>query len=215
MKTLIIVDIQNDFLPGGALEVPHGDQIVPLINDLQGAFDLVVATQDYHPYNHGSFAVNHPGHVMYEVVDLNGLPQVLWPVHCVQGEQGSEFAQELNMEKVAEVFPKGTDMGIDSYSGFFDNGRKKSTGLGEYLEEKGSSKVYVCGLATDFCVKATAMDAASLGFETYLISDACKGVELQEGDIAKAIREMEEAGVKQVHSSEILRVAESLESLAQ
>ena len=133
MNALILVDIQNDFLPGGALPVPEGDAVIPIANRLQagGRFDLIVATQDWHPADHGSFAANHPGHKVGEVIDLNGLPQILWPVHCVQETRGAAFADGLAMMDIEKVFTKGTDPTIDSYSGFFDNGQRKATGLGK------------------------------------------------------------------------------------
>ena len=195
MRALILVDIQNDFLPDGALAVRHGDEIIPIVNKLQPKFELVVMTQDYHPANHGSFAENHPGLRPYDVVNLNGLQQVLWPAHCVQGSPGAEFSRALDIRNVDRIFQKGTDPGVDSYSGFFDNGRKKATGLGDYLSEKGVTEVYVCGLATDFCVKYTALDALSLGFKTFLIEDASRGVEINEGDGKKAVAELQAAGV--------------------
>ncbi len=195
MRALILVDIQNDFLPDGALAVRHGDEIIPIVNKLQPKFELVVMTQDFHPANHGSFAENHPGLRPYDVVNLNGLQQVLWPTHCVQGSPGAEFSIALDIRNVDRIFQKGTDPGVDSYSGFFDNGRKKATGLGDYLSEKGVTEVYVCGLATDFCVKYTALDALSLGFKTFLIEDASRGVEINEGDVKKAVAELQEAGV--------------------
>jgi nicotinamidase/pyrazinamidase len=203
MNTLIIVDVQNDFCPGGALPVPEGDRVVPVINRLQGAFDLVVATQDWHPATHGSFAVNHPGRGPGEQVELAGLPQILWPVHCVQGTPGAELHAGLERSRIARVFRKGTDPGIDSYSGFFDNGRHRATGLGEYLRGRGISEVYVCGLATDYCVKATALDAVGLGFKTHFIEDACRGVELRPGDVRRAIDELRAQGVMIVRSGEM------------
>lgn len=174
MKALILVDIQNDFLPGGALAVPEGDKVIPLANQLQPAFPVVVATQDWHPANHGSFAASHPGKRVFEQIELNGLPQTLWPVHCVQNTKGAELAAALNREHIAKVFPKGTDAGIDSYSGLFDNGHRKSTGLGDWLKAQGVTEVFVCGLATDYCVKFTALDATQLGFKTQLIEDASR-----------------------------------------
>ena len=204
MKALILVDIQTDFLPGGALAVPNGDAIIPIVNRLQAAFPLVVATQDWHPANHGSFAANHPGKKPYEQIDLNGLPQTLWPVHCVQGTPGAELAPGLHRERLAKIFPKGTDAGIDSYSGLFDNGHRKSTGLGEWLQAQGVTAVFVCGLATDYCVKFTALDAAQLGFKTSFIADASRGVNLQPNDVADAIAAMNRAGIATVHSQEIL-----------
>jgi nicotinamidase/pyrazinamidase len=196
MKTaVIIVDVQNDFLPGGALAVPDGDQVIPVANRVMDRFDLVVATQDWHPANHASFAANHPGHRIGEVIQLNGLPQVLWPMHCVQGTSGAEFAPALNTNRITRVFRKGTDPQIDSYSGLFDNGHKRSTGLGEYLREQNVTDVCVLGLATDYCVKFTALDAIAEGFKVALIEDGCRGVELNAGDVRKAIDEMRSSGV--------------------
>ena len=194
-KALIIVDLQNDFCPAGALPVPEGDKIASLINKLQNKFDFVVATQDWHPKNHGSFAVNHPGKNAGEIIDLNGLQQILWPAHCVQGTQGAEFVKELNVKKISKIIQKGTDAGIDSYSGFFDNGHKKATGLEAYLKNQGATDVYAVGLATDYCVKFTVLDAVNLRFKTYLIADACRGVNLKPGDVERAIEDTQKAGV--------------------
>jgi len=190
MRALILVDIQYDFVPGGALAVREGDLVVPLANRLMPKFDVVVATQDWHPPDHGSFAANHPGKRIGEVIDLNGLPQVLWPVHCVQFTSGAAFVRGLEVERIAQVFQKGTDPRIDSYSGFFDNGHRKATGLGEYLKSKNVTDVYVCGLATDYCVKFTALDAVQLGFKTHLYANASRGVNLKPGDVDRAIEEM-------------------------
>jgi nicotinamidase/pyrazinamidase len=200
MKTLVLVDIQNDFLPGGALAVPDGDAIVPVVNRLLPRFDLVVATQDWHPVDHGSFAANHPGKQPFENIELNGLPQTLWPAHCVQNTGGACFAPGLDTRRVARVFPKGTDARVDSYSGLFDNGRRSSTGLAEWLKEKGAQELWVCGLATDFCVKFTALDAVAEGFRVNLITDACRGIDLPAGNIAAALAEMQAAGVRLVTS---------------
>jgi nicotinamidase/pyrazinamidase len=204
MKALILVDVQNDFLPGGALAVPDGDKVIPVANKLQPRFPLVVATQDWHLANHGSFAANHPGKKVFEQIDLSGLPQTLWPVHCVQNTKGAELAAGLNRERITKIFPKGTEPGIDSYSGLFDNGHRKSTGLGEWLKARGVTEVFVCGLATDYCVKFTALDAAQRGFKTHFIEDASRGVNLQPNDVRDAIAEMKRAGVTVVQSSEIL-----------
>ena len=203
MKALILVDIQNDFLPGGALAVPNGDAVIPVANRLQPMFPLVVATQDWHPANHGSFAANHPGKKVFEQIDLNGLPQTLWPVHCVQGTAGAELAPGLNREHIAKIFQKGTDAGIDSYSGFFDNGHRRATGMAEWLKARGVTEVHVCGLATDYCVKFTALDAASSGFKTHLVEDASRGVNLQPDDVKNAVAEMKRAGVAIGQSTQI------------
>jgi nicotinamidase/pyrazinamidase len=196
MKALILVDIQNDFCPGGALAVPDGDAVVKVANRLMSEFPLVIATQDNHPGSHKSFAANHPGRNVYEVIDLEGLPQVLWPVHCVVGSAGAEFHPQLDTSRVTAVFPKGTDETIDSYSGFFDNGHRRATGLGDYLREKQVDEVFVMGLATDYCVKATAIDAVQLGLRTTVIEDGCRGVGLAPGDIDAAKAELRAAGVR-------------------
>jgi nicotinamidase/pyrazinamidase len=209
MNALILVDIQNDFVPGGALAVPEGDRIVPVVNRLQPRFDLVVATQDWHPAGHGSFAANHPGRRPGEIIDLNGLSQMLWPTHCVQGTAGAEFVPGLDQKKRDRVFVKGTAPEVDSYSGFFDNGHRQETGLGDYLRERDVTEVYVAGLATDYCVKFTALDALQLGFKTYLISDACRGVNIQPGDVELAIEEMRAAGATIVQAEEIAVVSEA------
>ncbi len=177
MKALIIVDIQHDFLPGGALEVAHGDQVIPVVNQLQDQFPLVVATQDWHPEKHGSFASAHPGKQVFDTIDLQGLDQILWPDHCIQGSEGASFPKELNHERIEAIFRKGLDPMIDSYSGFFDNGRKKSTGLTGYLRAKGVDEVFICGLAGDFCVAYTTLDAISEGFKTWLIKDATRPID--------------------------------------
>jgi nicotinamidase/pyrazinamidase len=195
LNALILVDVQNDFCLGGALAVPGGDEIIPLVNRLLPRFDRVVATQDWHPRAHGSFAVNHPGKMPGDVITLAGLAQVLWPVHCVQNTAGAEFHPLLDQIPIQKIFRKGTDPQIDSYSGFFDNGQRHATGLGEYLHEQGVTEVFLCGLATDYCVKHTAIDAAALGLKTHLIAEACRGVNLRPGDADRAIEEMRAKGV--------------------
>jgi len=196
MNTLLIVDLQNDFCPGGPLAVPQSDEVIPVVNCLLSRFDLVVATQDWHPADHGSFAANHTGKQPGEVIQLDGLDQILWPTHCVQNSTGAEFHPLLETSRIAKVFRKGTDPRIDSYSGFFDNGRRASTGLADYLREQGVARLYVCGLATDYCVKFTALDAVELGLETYLIQDACRAVNLQRDDADRALADMQSAGVR-------------------
>ncbi len=196
MKALIAVDIQNDFLPGGALAVPGGDEIIPVVNELMGHYELIVATQDWHPPGHESFAVSRDGREPGEVIDLHGLPQVLWPVHCVEDTPGAEFVADLDTDRFEEVFRKGTDVSIDSYSGFFDNGKRKATGLEDYLRERGVDAVDVVGLATDYCVKFTALDAVDLGFDTSVVAKACRGVNLNDGDVDRALDEMRAAGIR-------------------
>jgi nicotinamidase/pyrazinamidase len=201
---LVLVDLQRDFLPGGALPVPEGDRVVPLANRLARRFDLVVATQDWHPPDHVSFAVNHPGHSPGDVVTLGEIRQVLWPVHCVQFTLGASFAADLDAGRIVRIFAKGTQREVDSYSGFFDNLRRRSTGLCEYLKDRRVERLYLLGLATDYCVRATALDARSLGFETFLVADACRGVDLHPGDVQRALTEMQRAGVRLVQSEEAL-----------
>jgi nicotinamidase/pyrazinamidase len=200
MKALLLVDIQNDFCPGGALEVPEGDQVIPIANRLMDQFELVVATKDWHPANHGSFAANHPWRRPGQVIELDGLEQILWPIHCVQHSFGSEFARTLETDQIDKIFYKGTAPEIDSYSGFFDNGHRKATGLEAYLKEKGVKELYVLGLAQDYCVKFTVLDALQLGFDTYLITDATRPVELKEGDGERALAEMKEKGANLIPS---------------
>jgi len=185
MKTLIIIDVQNDFMPGGTLAVSQGEEIIPVINKLQQHFELVIATQDWHPKNHASFAKNHPDRKEFDVIDLNGLEQVLWPVHCVQNTNGADFHPELRTAKIEAIFRKGTDPEIDSYSGFYDNAHKKSTGLAGYLKEKGAKELYFCGLAADFCVFYSIMDALGEDFSAYLIEDATRAIDPEKFSEAK------------------------------
>lgn len=196
MNALILVDLQNDFLPGGALGVPGGGEVIPLANRLMDDFEIIVATQDWHPPDHGSFAANHPGRQVFESIDLHGLPQTLWPVHCVQGTQGAEFAPGLDAGRITRVFQKGTRPEVDSYSGLFDNGHRHSTGLAEWLREQGVTQVTVCGIATDYCVKFTALDAVAEGFGVTLHLPACRGVDLQPGDVAAAVEAIRGKGVR-------------------
>lgn len=174
MKALLVVDVQNDFLPGGSLAVENGHAIVPVINDMITRFDLVVATQDWHPQDHKSFASNHPGAKPFDETELHGLPQTLWPDHCVQGSPGADLSSELNDGPIEAIFRKGTDREIDSYSGFYDNGHRKSTGLADYLRGKGVNHVYLVGLAGDICVYFSALDAVKEGFDTTMVLDGCK-----------------------------------------
>ena len=195
MKALLLVDIQNDFAPTGSLPVKEGDEIIPFVNEQQNKFDLVVASQDWHPANHGSFAANHkrePG----QVIKLNGTDQILWPVHCVQNTFGAQFIEGLDTSRVARVFQKGTNPEIDSYSAFFDNDHKTSTDLSDYLKQKGVVQVYIVGLATDYCVKFTAVDAVHQGFETNVLLRGCRGVNLNPGDVDAAVTEMKSVGIR-------------------
>ena len=197
MKALIIVDVQNDFLPGGALAVPDGDQVIPVINQLSQDFDLVFTTQDWHPANHCSFAAAYPGKKIGDRILIDGQEQILWPVHCVQNTYGAELAAGLNPKVVSGGvhISKGTDERVDSYSGFFENQRKRSTGLEELLRQHGVGDLTIVGLATDYCVKATVLDARDLGFNVTVHENACRAVNLSPDDGVKALAIMGEAGV--------------------
>ena len=203
MRALVLVDLQYDFCPGGALAVPRGDETIAVAQRLMPRFDVVVATQDWHPPDHASFAANHTGRSPGQVIDLDGLPQVLWPPHCVQGTRGAELHAELDRARIHEVFRKGTDPRIDSYSGFFDNGHRKATGLGDWLRGRGVRQLYVLGLATDYCVKATVLDACELGFEVWVVEDGCRPVELVPGDGELAFGAMRAAGATVIPSGTI------------
>ena len=200
MNALLLIDIQNDFLPTGALPVPEGDQIIPIANALMPRFSHIVATQDWHPADHGSFAANHPGKKPGDLITLNGPPQILWPTHCVQNTPGAEFAPALDRARITHIIQKGTDPAIDSYSGFFDNGHRKATGLHDYLRAHNITHLHLLGLATDYCVKFTALDARQLGYTVTLIEDACRGANLKPTDVADALTEMHHAGVHLIHS---------------
>ena len=203
MNALIVVDVQNDFLPGGALAVPRGDEIIPLVNQLQKQFELVVATQDWHPPDHGSFAANHPGKKPGDRIMLEGIEQILWPVHCVQNTPGAEFASGLKTKQFARIFQKGVDPGIDSYSTFFDNAHRRSTGLADYLNQRDVTDVYLVGLATDYCVKHSVLDARQLGLNAHVIVDACRGIDLAPGDVDLALKEMKASGARILHSGDL------------
>jgi nicotinamidase/pyrazinamidase len=203
MKALILVDIQNDFLPGGALAVRNGDAIIPVVRQLlKKPFDLIVATKDWHPPDHGSFAKTH-GRNPGAVIQLEGLEQILWPVHCVQGTPGAEFGPGWDSSLVQRTFYKGTEKNVDSYSTFFDNGHRKSTGLDLYLKDSKMDDIYIAGLTTDYCVKYSVLDARKLGFNTFVIVDACRPVNLKRGDEEKALKEMEQAGAHLVLSKDL------------
>lgn len=201
---LVLVDLQYDFCPGGALAVAHGDETIAVGVALATRFPLVVATQDWHPPEHRSFASNNPGSRVGELGELDGLPQVMWPVHCVQGTRGAELHAGLDRSRIAHVVQKGTDPAIDSYSGFFDNGHRKATGLAELLRGHGVTAVTVLGLATDYCVKFTALDARELGFAVTLVADGCRAVNLAPGDGDAAIAALRAAGVHISSSAELL-----------
>ncbi len=204
MNALILVDLQYDFMPGGALAVREGDQVVAVANRLMPHFDLVAATQDWHPADHKSFASQHEGKRVGDVIQLDGLEQVLWPDHCIQGTLGADLHGELDVGRIHEVVRKGTNTQIDSYSGFFDNGHRQSTGLAELLKGRDISNVAVMGLATDYCVKFTVLDAIELGLRTFFIEDGCRGVDLSHGDVSRAIEAMRSVGAEVVTSMQFI-----------
>lgn len=203
MRALLLTDIQNDFMPFGALPVADGDGVVSVANVLIPRFSLVVATQDWHPAEHGSFASTHPGAKVGDVVMLGEIEQVLWPDHCVQGTPGASFHSALDIAGIDRVVRKGNDPGFDSYSGFFDNGHGRATGLGGFLESHAVDEIVVLGLTTDYCVRATALDAVGLGFGVILVSDGCRAVNAQPGDGDRALAEMHAAGVRIIESAQL------------
>ena len=202
-QALLLIDLQYDFVEGGALAVAGGLDVIEIANRLMPKFELVIATQDWHPPDHQSFASQHPGLSIGEKFQLDGLAQTAWPDHCVQGSHGAEFVKALNLKPIQRVVRKGTDRSVDSYSGFYDNGHRRSTGLAEYLREQNVNHVFVMGLATDYCVLATVLDALKEGLQTTVVDDGCRGVELQAGDIDRAIKLMKSAGAQWVTSSTI------------
>lgn len=203
MKALILIDLQNDFLPNGSLAVSNSDEILPIINNLQLKFDHIIATRDWHPANHKSFASNHNGKQPGEVVELQGLSQVLWPDHCVQGSPGAEITSKINQELIDYTVYKGTNSEIDSYSAFYDNGKLKQTELDSYLKRNEITTIYVAGLTTDYCVYFTVLDGLSLGYSVYVVEDACRAVNLNPEDADKALKDMKEKGAKIIQSEQI------------
>jgi nicotinamidase/pyrazinamidase len=197
---LIVVDVQNDFMPGGALAVPHGDEVVPVINRIAARFANVELTQDWHPRGHASFASTHPGKKPFETVQLAYGEQVLWPEHCVQDTPGAALHAGLSIPHAQLVVRKGHHAGVDSYSAFLEADRKTPTGLAGYLRERGLARLFLCGLATDFCVAWSALDARRAGFEATVFEDACRAIDL-EGSLARAWSELAAAGVRRAASS--------------
>jgi nicotinamidase/pyrazinamidase len=194
-SALIVIDLQNDFCPGGALAVSGGDEIVPLVNRLAGSFDHVILTQDWHPAGHSSFASSHAGKAPFASIQMPYGLQTLWPDHCVQGTRGAEFHKDLRWTKAELVVRKGFRKAVDSYSAFFENDRKTPTGLAGCLRERGLTNLTLVGLATDYCVAYSALDAARLGFQTAVLVDACRAIDLQ-GSLAEAEKQMRAAGVR-------------------
>lgn len=204
MRALLLVDLQNDFMPFGSLPVSDGDVVVEVANALIPRFPLVVASQDWHPADHGSFASVHPGSVPGEVIDLAGVSQVLWPDHCVQNTPGASFHSALDIGGVDHVVRKGSDPEVDSYSAFFDNDRRRDTGLAAYLEQRGAEELVIMGLATDYCVRATVLDACGLGFGVTVIEDGCRAVDVASGDGERAFMEMRQAGARVIPAAEFV-----------
>jgi len=192
---LLVVDVQNDFCPGGALEVPEGDEVVPVINRISSLFPLVIATQDWHPEEHISFASRHPDSTPFSVMRIKDMQQVLWPDHCVAGTKGADFHPDLDLKPVRFVIRKGADRDMDSYSAFLENDHKTSTGLAGLLRELGVKRIFVTGLATDYCVRATAIDGREAGFQVTVIETACRPVDQPPGSLKSALAEMRERGV--------------------
>lgn len=191
---LVVIDVQNDFCPGGALAVPQGDEVVPAVNRLAAEFAHVVLTQDWHPAGHASFASSHPGKQPFETIELQYGPQILWPDHCVQGTRGAAFHSGLELPRAELVVRKGFRSVIDSYSAFRENDHRTPTGLAGYLKERRFQRITLCGLATDFCVFYSAIDGREAGFEVSVVTSACRGIDI-DGSLARALRSMSEAGV--------------------
>lgn len=199
---LIVVDVQNDFCPGGNLAVAKGDEVVPVINALARRFETIILTQDWHPPSHSSFASSHAGREPFEVIEMPYGPQVLWPDHCIQGTKGAEFHGDLDLRRAQAIIRKGCRLQIDSYSGFLEADRETATGLGGYLKERGMERVVVVGLATDFCVNWTAQDAARSGLETLVVEEACRAIDL-DGSLERAWAQMTALGVMRAASAEL------------
>jgi len=205
MTVLILVDLQNDFMPGGVLPVPDGDAVVPVANSLVKLFDVVVATQDWHPRKHVSFASCHPGTTPGSMIDLAGFRQKLWPDHCVENTLGAELHADLSQNEITRIFRKGSDPSVDSYSAFFDSAHQKSTGLADFLHDHKTNELYFMGLATEYCVKFSVLDAVSLGFAVHVIEDGCCGIDSRVGDVEDAFTAMAVAGVNIISSQEVIR----------
>lgn len=202
-NALLIIDVQNDFCPGGALPVPEGDQVITVINSIVKKFYKVIATQDWHPINHISFARNHPGKKEYEEIEVSGIKQVLWPIHCVPGTKGAEFHPDLIADNFNLILRKGNNPKIDSYSAFRENDKKTITGLNGYLKELDIKQVFICGLALDYCVFYSAMDSKEMGFDTYVILDATRGIDSPPGSIENALNTMQGKEINIIKSKDI------------
>ena len=193
MNALILIDIQNDFLPGGSLEVPNGDEIIDNVNSIMDNYNIVVATKDWHPKNHISFASNHKNKKVGQKIKINNLDQMLWPDHCIKDSKGSEFPEKLDSHKIHKIFYKGVDSNIDSYSGFYDNGKIRSTGLSNFLKKSNINQVDIVGLATDYCVKYSSIDAYNEGFKTQVLCCCVRGISVETTETA--FKEMKDMGI--------------------
>ena len=193
MNALILIDIQNDFLPGGSLEVPKGDEIIDNVNSIMDNYNIVVATKDWHPKDHISFASNHKNKNVGQIIKINNLDQMLWPDHCIKDSKGSEFPKKLDSHKIHKIFYKGVDSDIDSYSGFYDNGKIRSTGLSNFLKKSNINQVDIVGLATDYCVKNSSIDAYNEGFKTKVLCCCVRGISVETTETA--FKEMKDMGI--------------------
>lgn len=203
MKALLVIDIQNDFCPGGALAVPEGDSIIPIVNRLIDSFDIIIQTQDWHPSGHSSFASSHEGKNPFDPIQMEYGEQVLWPDHCVQGSEGANFHPNLNTNKSQVIVRKGFRIDIDSYSTFYENDKKTTTGLTGYLNERGITDLYTVGLATDFCVKWSVLDGLKEEFKMILVEDAVRGIDLN-GSVEDSLKEMKSKGVQFIQSNDLI-----------
>ena len=201
-RVLIVNNLQNDFMPGGALGVSDSDSVIPVINSLQKKFTHIVGVRDWHPAGHISFAKSHglkPGEQLF----VDNYSQLLWPIHCVQGSWGAQFVHDWNTHKVRRMFDKGKEPMVDSYGCFLDNLRKESTGLSEYLTQQGVTEVYLAGMATDYCIRHAALDAKHLGYKTHVVVDACRGIERVRGEVAAALDEMQAGGIRLLSAAQV------------
>ncbi len=198
----LIIDVQNDFCPGGALGVNGGDEIIPLINSLTRRFDNVVLTQDWHPAGHSSFASSHEGKAPFEMIEMSYGMQNLWPDHCIQGSFGAQFHENLDTDKAQMIIRKGFRTGVDSYSAYFENDKETRTGLAGFIQERGFNRVFMAGLATDFCVGFSALDGKSLGLDVFVVEDACRAIDM-DGSLASMLQQFEDNGVKRIQSAEL------------
>jgi nicotinamidase/pyrazinamidase len=203
VKALLLIDLQNDFMPGGALPVPDGFDCIEAANVAQKFFKVVIASKDWHPEQHLSFADNHVGKKPGDIIELDGLTQTLWPKHCVQHTFGAALVKGLDQSQIQHVVTKGEDIRVDSYSTFFDNAHRHQTGLGHYLNQRSIDEIFILGVATEYCVKWSALDAVALGLKTHVIIDGCRGIGLHKDDISHAIAEMQDKGIRLIKLADL------------